>query len=378
MPALRLAGRLTRASVCWRLPECRSRLGGGEHNLEVECVEFLAEYAGFLAKTVTLVVAIVVVLLVIAALRGKGRGKTSGQLQVIHLNEFYKSLQQRLEQAVLDKDRLKAQRKAEAKAEKLAKKQGADAKPRLYVLDFDGDIKASATDSLRHEITALLSLATPQDEVVLRLESGGGMVHSYGLASSQLARIRQAGIPLTICVDKVAASGGYMMACIGEKIISAPFAILGSIGVVAQLPNVHRLLKKHEIDFEVLTAGEYKRTLTVFGENTEKGREKFQEDLEITHDLFKGFVSRYRPQLDIDAIATGEVWLGLAAQGKQLVDELMTSDEYLAGRAKQVELYQLHYAEKKSLPERMGLAASVTLDRLILSWWSRLNQQRFW
>ncbi|HLD66971.1 MAG TPA: protease SohB [Pseudomonas sp.] len=341
-------------------------------------MEFLAEYAGFLAKTVTLVVAIVVVLLVIAVLRGKGRGKTSGQLQVIHLNEFYKSLQQRLEQAVLDKDRLKAQRKAEAKAEKLAKKQGADAKPRLYVLDFDGDIKASATDSLRHEITALLSLATPQDEVVLRLESGGGMVHSYGLASSQLARIRQAGIPLTICVDKVAASGGYMMACIGEKIISAPFAILGSIGVVAQLPNVHRLLKKHEIDFEVLTAGEYKRTLTVFGENTDKGREKFQEDLEITHDLFKGFVSRYRPQLDIDAIATGEVWLGLAAQGKQLVDELMTSDEYLAGRAKQVELYQLHYAEKKSLPERMGLAASVTLDRLILSWWSRLNQQRFW
>ena len=341
-------------------------------------MEFLAEYAGFLAKTVTLVVAIVVVLLVIAVLRGKGRGKASGQLQVVHLNDFYKNLQQRLEQAVLDKDRLKVQRKSEAKADKLAKKQGTDAKPRLYVLDFDGDIKASATDSLRHEITALLSLATPQDEVVLRLESGGGMVHSYGLASSQLARIRQAGIPLTVCVDKVAASGGYMMACIGEKIISAPFAILGSIGVVAQLPNVHRLLKKHEIDFEVLTAGEYKRTLTVFGENTDKGREKFQEDLEITHELFKGFVSRYRPQLDIDAIATGEVWLGLAAQGKQLVDELMTSDEYLAGRAKQVELYQLHYAEKKSLPERMGLAASVTLDRLILSWWSRLNQQRFW
>lgn len=341
-------------------------------------MEFLAEYAGFLAKTVTLVVAIVVVLLVVAVLRGKGRGKASGQLQVVHLNDFYKGLHQRLEQAVLDKDRLKAQRKAEAKADKLAKKQGGEAKSRLYVLDFDGDIKASATDSLRHEITALLSLATPQDEVVLRLESGGGMVHSYGLASSQLARIRQAGIPLTVCVDKVAASGGYMMACIGEKIISAPFAILGSIGVVAQLPNVHRLLKKHEIDFEVLTAGEYKRTLTVFGENTDKGREKFQEDLEITHELFKGFVSRYRPQLDIDAIATGEVWLGLAAQGKQLVDELMTSDEYLAGRAKQVELYQLHYAEKKSLPERMGLAASVTLDRLILSWWSRLNQQRFW
>jgi serine protease SohB len=338
-------------------------------------VEFIAEYVGFLAKTVTLVMAILIVLVAIAALRGRGR-RTAGQLQVNKLNDFYKQLQQRLEQAVLDKDQLKVAHKAEAKAAKQAKKAGSH-KPRVYVLDFDGDIKASATDNLRHEITALLSMATPEDEVVLRLESGGGMVHSYGLASSQLARIRQAGVPLTVCIDKVAASGGYMMACIGEKIISAPFAILGSIGVVAQLPNVHRLLKKHDIDFEVLTAGEYKRTLTVFGENTEKGREKFQEDLETTHVLFKNFVARYRPQLDIDDIATGEVWLGLSALEKQLVDELKTSDEYLAERAKSAELFHLHYAEKKSLQERVGLAASVALDRFALTWLSRL-QQRFW
>ncbi|WP_137817101.1 protease SohB [Pseudomonas sp. 2FG] len=339
-------------------------------------MEFLAEYAGFLAKTVTLVVAIVVVLVAIAVLRGKGR-RHGGQLDVHKLNDFYKALHERLQQSVLDKEQLKAIRKAEAKAAKLGKKVGKH-KPRVFVLDFDGDIRASATEHLRHEVTALLSLATAQDEVVLRLESGGGMVHSYGLASSQLARIRQAGVPLTVCVDKVAASGGYMMACIGDKIISSPFAILGSIGVVAQLPNVHRLLKKHEIDFEVLTAGEYKRTLTVFGENTEKGREKFQEDLEITHELFKNFVARYRPQLTIAEVATGEIWLGQAALGKQLVDELKTSDEYLAERAKVAEVFQLHYAQKKSLQERVGLAASVALDRLLLSWWSRLQQQRFW
>jgi serine protease SohB len=339
-------------------------------------VEFFAEYAAFLAKTVTLVVAIVVVLAALVAVRSKGR-RVVGHLQVDKLNDFYKQLRQRLEQAVLDKDQLKAAHKAEAKAAKLAKKSAVH-KPRVFVLDFDGDIKASATDGLRHEITALLSMATPQDEVVLRLESGGGMVHSYGLASSQLARIRQAGIPLTVCIDKVAASGGYMMACIGDKIISAPFAMLGSIGVVAQLPNVHRLLKKHDIDFEVLTAGEYKRTLTIFGENTEKGREKFQEDLEVIHELFKNFVARYRPQLDIDDIATGEVWLGIAALEKQLVDELKTSDEYLAERAREAELFHLHYAEKKSLQERVGLAASVALDRFTLNWLSRLNQQRFW
>ncbi|WP_285409229.1 protease SohB [Pseudomonas sp. FR229a] len=343
-------------------------------------MDFFTEYASFLAKTVTLVVAILVVLASFAALRSKGRRKSAGQLQVSKLNDFYKGLRERLEQTLLDKDQLKALRKGEAKAEKTAKKQKTQPEPksRVFVLDFDGDIKASATESLRHEITALLTLATPKDEVVLRLESGGGMVHSYGLASSQLARIRDAGVPLTVCIDKVAASGGYMMACIGDKIISAPFAILGSIGVVAQLPNVNRLLKKHDIDFEVLTAGEYKRTLTVFGENTEKGREKFQEDLDITHQLFKNFVARYRPQLAIDEVATGEIWLGIAALENQLVDELKTSDEYLAQKARQAEVYHLHYAERKSLQERIGMAASGSVDRVLLSWWSRLTQQRFW
>ena len=340
-------------------------------------MEFFADYASFLAKTVTLVIAIVVVLVAIAALRGKGRRRSAGQLQVTKMNEFYKGLREKLEQSLLSKDQFKALRKQQGKTDKKLKKQPED-KPRVFVLDFDGDIKASATESLRHEITALLTLATPTDEVVLRLESGGGMVHSYGLASSQLARIRQAGIPLTICIDKVAASGGYMMACIGQKIISAPFAILGSIGVVAQLPNVNRLLKKHDIDYEVLTAGEYKRTLTVFGENTEKGREKFQQDLDITHQLFKNFVAKYRPQLAIDEVATGEVWLGVAAVEKQLVDELQTSDEYLSERAKQAQLFHLHYAQRKSLQERVGLAASTSAERVVDSLWSRLTQQRFW
>ena len=339
-------------------------------------MEFLSEYASFLAKTLTLVVAIVVVLVAIAATRSRGR-RGSGQLQVQKLNDFYKDLRERLEHSVLSKDQLKATRKAQAKAAKQEKK-APPCKPRVFVLDFDGDIKASATDNLRHEVTALLSMAKAEDEVVLRLESGGGMVHSYGLASSQLVRIRDAGIPLTVCVDKVAASGGYMMACIGQKILSAPFAILGSIGVVAQLPNVHRLLKKHEIDFEVLTAGEYKRTLTVFGENTEKGREKFQEDLQTTHDLFKNFVARYRQQVSIDDVATGEVWLGTAALGKHLADEIKTSDQYLAERAHEAELFHLHYAQKKSLPERFGMAASALIEHGVAKGWKQINEQKFW
>ena len=338
-------------------------------------MDFLAEYASFLAKTATLVIALLVVLSAIAGLRGKGRRKAGGQLHVTRLNDFYKDLRERLESGLLDKAQLKALRKQQAKRDKQQKKKPED-KPRVFVLDFDGDIKASATESLRNEITALLTLATPKDEVVLRLESGGGMVHSYGLASSQLARIRQAGVPLTVCIDKVAASGGYMMACIGDRIVSAPFAILGFIGVVAQLPNVNRLLKKHDVDFEVFTAGEYKRTVTVFGENTEKGREKFQEDLDVTHQLFKDFVSRYRPQLHIDEVATGEVWLGVAALNKQLVDELRTSDEYLSERARDSNLYHLHFAERKSLQERVGLAASASIENTLVGLWSRLGRWR--
>lgn len=346
-------------------------------------MEFLSEYLGFLARTATLVIAVLIVMAGIASLRAKGRRKGGGQLQVTRLNDFYKGLRERLESALFDKDALKRLRKGQSREEKAKRKARAKAKTtetkgRVYVLDFDGDIKASANESLRHEVTALLTLATPRDEVVLRLESGGGMVHSYGLASSQLARIRQAGVPLTVCVDKVAASGGYMMACIGEKILSAPFAVLGSIGVVAQLPNLHRLLRNHDVDVELHTAGEYKRTLTVFGENTEKGREKFQEDLDVTHKLFKNFVVHYRPQLNIDEVATGEVWLGVAALERKLVDEIKTSDEYLAERARAADVFHLHYAERKSLPERVGLAASGALEHGFARAWSKLTAARFW
>lgn len=337
-------------------------------------MDFLLEYAGFLARAVTVLVVIVVILAMATALRSRGRTR-AGELLVSSLNDFYTELKDTIELNVLDKAQLKTRRKAVSAQAKKDKKTTTD-KPRVFVLDFDGDIKASAADSLRHEITALLAVAQPTDEVVLRLESGGGMVHSYGLASSQLARIRDAKIPLTVCVDKVAASGGYMMACIGDKILSAPFAVLGSIGVVAQLPNIHRLLKKNNIDVEILTAGEHKRTLTMLGENTEQGREKFLQDLQTTHDLFKKFVVQYRPQLDIDAVATGEVWLGTDALEQQLVDQLQTSDEYLSKRAAEAELYALQFVQKKSLQERVGLTAGAALEHIADKGWERL-QRRF-
>ncbi|MFT0211024.1 protease SohB [Pseudomonas sp. F1_0610] len=342
-------------------------------------MDFILDYAAFLLRAITVLVVIALVLAMIFSAKSKGKGKSKGHLQITNVNENLAELKETLEDELLSKAELKRQRKEQAKADKAKAKEQAkqdteESKPRVFVLNFVGDIKASATESLRQEITAVLTMATEQDEVVVNLESGGGMVHSYGLASSQLARIRQANIPLTVCVDKVAASGGYMMACIGQRILSAPFAVLGSIGVVAQVPNVHRLLKKNDIDVEILTAGKYKRTLTMLGENTEEGREKFLEDLTSTHQLFKQFVSQYRPQLAIEEIATGEIWFGTDALAKQLVDEIKTSDEYLVERAKSADVYMIEFVQKKSVQQRFGLAAANTVDRVWSRIWERLQQ----
>lgn len=334
-------------------------------------VEFLSEYGIFLAKAVTIVIA---VLLIIAAAGGAAarskKGDQQKEMRVEKLNERFEEYKDNLEDLTLSKEALKAKNKAlkkqakeESKKAKNTTEPTAD-KARAFVLDFDGDIKASEVDTFREAVTSVLQIAKPEsDEVIVRLESPGGMVHSYGLAAAQLDRIKSAGLPLTVCVDKVAASGGYMMACVADKIVASPFAIMGSIGVVAQMPNFHRLLKKNDVDFEVLTAGEHKRTLTMFGENTEKGREKFQHDLEDTHELFKEYVSTRRPAVNIDEVANGDIWFGTRALEKSLIDELSTSDDYIVQACKKADVYAVAFKEKQNLGERLGLSMSLALER---------------
>ena len=345
-------------------------------------LEFLFEIGLFLVKVVILVGGVLAIVAGIAAAGGKGKGEAKGQVKVRNLADEYKNNQKILEESILDSDELKKKRKQDKKdAKALKKAKGEDKdeiKSRAYVLDFHGDIRASAVSRLREEITAVLGQARAEDEVIVRLESSGGMVHTYGLASSQLQRVRDAGIPLTIAVDKVAASGGYMMACLADKLLAAPFAILGSVGVVAQVPNINRLLKKHDVDIELHTAGEYKRTLTVMGENTEKGREKFVEDLEKTHELFKDFVVRARPDVDVDQISTGEIWYGSQAIGKQLIDELKTSDAYLTECfARKQDVYHISWTEKKTLPQKLGLSAQEAATGTLNSLWDKLVATRF-
>jgi serine protease SohB len=335
-------------------------------------LDLAIEYGMFVAKIATVVIALLFVLSGIFTMAARNKQQNDdGYLRVRHLNEEMEGLRDGLRHQILSESQSKTElkrKKKEDKAKQKAEKKAPPAektKPRVFVLDFDGDVQASAVENLRREISAVLQVTESSDEVIVRLESPGGMVHSYGLAASQLRRINSQGVKLTVCVDQVAASGGYMMACIAEKIIAAPFAVLGSIGVVAQIPNFHRLLKKHDIDVELLTAGDYKRTLTMFGQNTDSDRAKFQEELEDTHVLFKDFVRENRRGLEIGKVATGEHWYGIRALELGLVDELATSDEYLLRRSKEADVFEVSWQVKRGLAERLGLGAEGAMVRVL-------------
>lgn len=338
-------------------------------------MDYLLQYGLFLAKAITFVITIVAILIAVIALTSKQKHK-KGELEITDLSEQINDTKKSITEQLLTPTQLKAkhkedkkQLKAEQKEEKkLAKEeQHPHIKPQLYVLDFKGSIDAKEVASLREEITAILSVASEKDEVFVRLESGGGMVHGYGLASSQLQRLKDKNIPLTISVDKVAASGGYMMACVADKIIAAPFSIIGSIGVIAQIPNFNKLLKKHDVEFEQLTAGQYKRTLTMFGENDDLGREKFKQELEETHQLFKQFVTEHRPQLNIDKIATGEHWYGTQAIDLLLVDTIQTSDDYLLAHLDDKHIVHVQYQKSKKLAEKIGKSVATSVESSLLT-----------
>jgi serine protease SohB len=398
-------------------------------------LEFLAEYGVFLAKAVTIVIAIIVVIGAIANLGSKNKKPSEGHIEINNLTEEIEEVKDGMLEEVLSEEEYKSlqkekkkQEKEKAKAEKKRLKQdknkqkiapeasdqetqpaeessdksdesesgnetdseqqiapastatdqeqAEDVQSRLFVIDFDGDVEASAVDNLREEITAIISAADPNDRVLVRLESPGGMVHAYGLAASQLSRIKAANLSLTIAVDQVAASGGYMMACVADHIIAAPFAVVGSIGVVAELPNFHRLLRHNKVDYEQHTAGEYKRTLTMFSENTDAAREKFKKELEETHDLFKQFITDNRPSLDIDKVATGEHWYGTQALALGLIDSIQTSDDFIVNAAKDGDVFEVSYVVKKPLADRLSFSINSALEKAILSVWKKSIESR--
>lgn len=323
-------------------------------------MELLWSLLEFVAKAAIIVFAVMLVVGVIA--NAAQRQKTEkGELQIDNLSANLRDSVARLKLKMLDK---KAAKKASKAIKQAAKQQQQADQPRLFVVDFVGGMEAKEVAALSHEITAIIGLASAGDKVLVRLESGGGTVNGYGLGAAQLQRLRDAKLDLTVCVDRVAASGGYMMACVAQQLIAAPFAIVGSIGVVAQMPNFNRWLKKHNVDFEQVTAGEYKRTLTLFGENTDAGRDKFKQDLESIHQQFKAHISQYRPQITIEQVATGEFWTAQQAIDLGLLDKLQTSDAWLLEQAADFQVFALRYVNKKPLGERIGKHVSAVLTSL--------------
>lgn len=340
-------------------------------------MNWFSQYSLFLAETATVVIAILAVLIFILSQRRKS-STIAGRLSVKDISQEYEQVKDDMLTSSMDeieakqftKD-LKKQKKLEKKQAKQATKKKDDdnakssnAKPKLFVLSFNGSMDAHEVEELRQEITAVLAVIKPEDQVVVKLESPGGVVHGYGLAASQLLRFRTRNIPFTAVVDKVAASGGYMMACTASKIVAAPFAIVGSIGVVAQIPNFNRLLKKHDVDIELQTAGEYKRTLTMFGENTDEGRQKFKQELEQTHLLFKDFVKEYRPNIDIDQVATGEHWFATQAKEMGLVDEIRTSDDFILSHLETHKIIAVNYQRKQKLSEKLSKNVVKGMEKL--------------
>ncbi len=328
-------------------------------------MKFLEQYGLFLLNTITLTAAILIVFAGMIALLNRHKQHPES-LTIKKLNEKYEDLADEINNTILDKKALKALKQTQKKDKKDKEKTTDLSKKHVsYVLKFEGDIKATAVENLREEISALLTVAKPTDEVIVIVESGGGTVTGYGLAASQLQRVRDHKLQLTVCIDEVAASGGYLMASVANQILAAPFSIVGSIGVLMQQPNLHRFLKKHNIDYEMLTSGEYKRTITLFGENTEKGRQKCLEELEAVHYAFKQHIAAYRPHVDLNVIGTGEHWLAKKAFELGLVDALMTSDDYIMKMCKDREVYELTYEKKKTFSDKLPKLISAGISNIL-------------
>ncbi|MCW5588713.1 MAG: protease SohB [Legionellales bacterium] len=337
-------------------------------------MHFLAEYGMFLLKTFTLVMAVIIVLVSVAAVAGKNKLAANGKIKLKNLNKKFTDYQEAIQEAVLDKAALKKWRKEKKHLQKNSADKTSNT---VFVIHYKGDVQANSVQHLQEEVNAILMAATPADEVVVVLESPGGVVHGYGLAASQLQRIKNQQIKLTVCVDKVAASGGYMMACVADKILAAPFAIVGSVGVVAQIPNFHRFLQDHKVDVELLTAGEYKRTLTLLGKNTVEGRQKFQEQLEDTHQLFKQFIKQHRPAVDLEKIATGEYWYGQQAVGLNLIDAIQTSDDYLLSLHPQRKILLVRFKLRKNLAQKISQGMQMIIRHSKEAWQEQPQSQVF-
>lgn len=319
--------------------------------------------------------------------QSRGAVSHGPQITITNLNREYESLQKSLENA-LESEKMSDEDIASAFIDALSSpedhsfpEQGTEKaglvetseeeteeevkdRKRMFIFAYEGDVMASQNEDLANIVTAINSIYREGDEVVVNIESPGGTVPGYGFAASQLQRLKDKGIHLTACVDKIAASGGYMLASVADKIVAAPFSIIGSIGVVAQMPNFHELLKKLGVNYNEYTAGEFKRTVTTMGEITPEKEDKFREQLEDVHSLFKTHIERHRPNIDIEKVSTGEYWHGVRAKELGLVDEIGTSDDYILSMRDDYDVFMISMSRRLTLRERISDTISLSAEKL--------------
>lgn len=296
-------------------------------------MEALLELVVFAAKAGMMCLAVALIVGLIAK-SAKDKITHTGKIKVLKLSERLAQFHKSVDESLLSPTDFDTKWKGVKPASKPKK---------LFVLDFNGGIEADEVKCLREEITTIITTGCNADEVLIRLQSGGGTVDGYGLVASQIDRLKKAGLKVTVSVDRVAASGGYMGAVVADKIIAAPFSYIGSIGVIGQVPNIHKLLKEKGIEIEQHTAGQYKRTLTTVGETTDEGREKFKADLQRMHEHFKDHILKYRPDIEIEKVATGEVWNGSDALELGLIDDIKVSDDFIGEMWNEFEVLELKY-----------------------------------
>ncbi|KZX82185.1 hypothetical protein A3715_00045, partial [Oleiphilus sp. HI0009] len=291
---------------------------------------------------------------------------SDGRIIVKSLNEEYQEIQDAL---------LKFKPLKPIKSSSIRKFKASPNKQSIFVLDFKGDKTASSVGSLSKEVSAILSVAKPNDEVFLRLESPGGTITGYGLASQQLIRLREAGIRLVVSVDEIATSGGYMMAAVGDRIIASPTSMLGSIGVIMEVPNFYNLLDRAGVQFHQFTAGKHKRLVSMTNKIGDAAKDQINQDLEKSHELFKNHVHTYRNSVNLESVSHGDVWSAKYCLDNKLVDDLMTSEAYLFDRASRANIFHISWDVERSFSDKLSSFAAQasinTLDKVALHYGSK-------
>lgn len=184
-------------------------------------------------------------------------------------------------------------------------------------------------ESTLARIQSELRLAAEDDRVkalVLRINSPGGGATASDQIYSEIVRFkRERNIPVITALGDLAASGGYYVACAGDRIVAHPTTVTGSIGVILLNLNLEGLLGKVGVRNETYKAGSHKDLLSPFRGATPEERRIIQAVLDTMHARFISVVRESRPGLDparVPELTDGRIFDAPQAVATGLVDEI--------------------------------------------------------